>query len=122
MIEGIKDKILKFLRLDGLFSHVSGYIEARVELVKIEIREEVAGILSRGLLLMLISMIGFLCLLFLSIGLAQYLNVVLESSFTGYLIVAAFYGVLLLGLLIFNKSFFKMLEKKFEEMIKQRDN
>jgi uncharacterized membrane protein YqjE len=121
-MEKIKDKILKFLHLDTLIGNVTGYVEARVALVKIEIREEVAGILSRGLLLMLIFMVGFLCLLFATFGLAQYLNAILESTYAGYVIVALFFGLVLLILLISRKSFFRILEKQFTEMIKQRNS
>jgi uncharacterized membrane protein YqjE len=119
-MENIKDKILKFLRLDGLISNLSGYVETRVALVKIEIREEVANILSRGLVIMLIIMIGFLCLLFLSLAGAQYLNTVLESQYAGYVIVALFFALLLLLLLVFRKGFFRMFEKQFVELIRQR--
>lgn len=119
-MENIKDRILKFLRLDELIGNLSGYVETRVALVKIEIREEVAGVLSRGLMLMMLFMVGFLCLLFLSFGLAQYLNMLLESQFAGYMIVALFFGSLLVVLLLLRKSFFRMLEKQFVEMIKHR--
>jgi uncharacterized membrane protein YqjE len=121
-MEKIKDKILKFLHLDTLISNLSGYVEARVELVKIEIRDEVAVVLSRGLMLMLIFMVGFLCLLFAMLGLAQYLNAILESAYAGYLIVALFFGLVLLILLISRKGFFRILEKQFVEMIKQRQS
>lgn len=120
-MEKIKDKILKFLHLDGLISNLSGYVETRVALVKIEIRDEVAGILSRGLTIMLIIMVGFLCLLFLSLAGAQFLNTALESGYLGYVIVALFYGLLLLLLLVFRKGFFRMFEKQFVEMIRQRN-
>jgi uncharacterized membrane protein YqjE len=119
-MENIKDKILKFLRLDGIISNLSGYVETRVALVKIEIREEVANILSRGLVIMLIIMVGFLCLLFLSLAGAQYLNTVLESPYAGYVIVALFFGFILALLLVFRKGFFKMFEKQFVELIRQR--
>jgi Mn2+/Fe2+ NRAMP family transporter len=119
-MEKIKDRILKFLHLDGIMSSLSGYLEARVALVKLEIREEVAGILSRGLMLLLIFMIGFLCMLFLFIGLANYLNTILESEYAGYMIVALFFGLLLFILLLLRKSFFKLLEKQFVEMIKEK--
>jgi hypothetical protein len=119
-MEKIKDRILKFLHLDDIINSLSGYVEARVELIKIEIREEVAGILSRGLMIMLIFMIGFLFFLFLCFGLAQYLNTLLESQFAGYLIVALFFGLVLLVLLLFRKSFFKLLEKQFVELIRHR--
>lgn len=119
-MDKIKDRILKFLHLDGILENLSGYVEARVALVKLEIREEVASILSRGLMIMLIIMVGFLCLLFLSIGLANYLNTLLGSEYAGYGIVALFFGVLLFILLLLRKSFFRLLEKQFVEMIKQR--
>jgi hypothetical protein len=120
-MESIKEKVLKFLHLDGIISNLSGYLETRVALVKIEIREEVAGILSRGLMLMLVFMVGFMFILFLSFGLAHYLNTVLQSEFGGYMIVALFFGLLLFVLLLFRKSFFKMVEKQFTEMIKHRE-
>ncbi|MEJ0030978.1 MAG: phage holin family protein [Bacteroidota bacterium] len=119
-MDSIKDRILKFLRLDGIISNLTGYVETRVALVKIEIREEVAAILSRGLMIMIMFMIGFLFILFVSLGLAQYLNTLLESQFVGYMIVALFFGILLCVLLIGRKGFFKMLEKQFVEMIKHR--
>jgi Mn2+/Fe2+ NRAMP family transporter len=121
-MEKIKDRILKFLHLDGTIKSLSGYVETRVALMKLEIREEVAGILSRGLMLMLIFMIGFLCLLFLFIGLANYLNMLLESDYAGYIIVALFFALLLLILLLVRKSFFKLLERQFVEMIKQKED
>jgi hypothetical protein len=119
-MDSIKDRILKFLRLDGIISNLTGYVESRVALVKIEIREEVASILSRGLMIMIIFLIAFLFVLFLSFGLAQYLNMLLESQFMGYMIVALFFGILLSVFLIGRKGLFKMLEKQFVEMIKHR--
>jgi len=119
-MENIKDRILKFFRLDEIMDNLSGYVEARVGLIKVEIREEVSGILSRGLMIMIFFLVGFMCCLFLSIGLANYLNTRLESEFAGYMIIALFFGLLLCLLLVFRKSFFKMIGKQFAELIKQR--
>src|SRR5690242_8179396 len=102
-MENFKDRILKFLHLDEIIKNLSGYVEARVALVKLEIRDEVGGLLSRGIMVMLIAMVGFLFILFLSIGLAQYLNTVLESQFAGYLLVALFFGLVLAVLLLTRK-------------------
>ncbi|MEI9919037.1 MAG: phage holin family protein [Bacteroidota bacterium] len=121
-MSNIKDRILKFLRLDGIISNLTGYVETRIALVKIEIREEVASILSRGLMLMVVLMIGFMFVLFLCIGLANYLNMLLESQFGGYMIIALFFGILLAILLIFRKAFFKLLGKQFAESIKHRND
>lgn len=121
-MEKIKDRLLKFFHLDSIMANLSGYVEAKVALVKIEIREEVAGILTKGLMMMLIFMVGFLFLLFATLGLAQYLNTVTESEFWGYMIVAGFFGILLALLVLLRKSFFKLFGKQFMEMIKQRES
>lgn len=64
-MEGIKDTILKFLRLDNLASNVTGYVETRVKLLKIEIKEDVAKVLSKGLAQATIIFFAFLFLIFL---------------------------------------------------------
>ena len=119
-MEKIKNKIFKFLHLDDIWTSLSGYVDTRISLVKIEVREEVGSALSRGLIIMTISMVGFLFILFLSFGVANYLNAVLESEFWGYMIIALFFGLLLAVLLAFRKRAFKMLGKQFAEMIKQQ--
>ena len=121
-MEKIRDKILKFLHLDEIINNLSGYVEARVGLIKVEIREEVADILSRGLMIMIFFLVGFMFLLFLSFGLANYLNTQLESESAGYMIIALFFGILLSFLLLFRKSFFKMLGKQFMDLIKHRQH
>jgi len=121
-MEKIRDKILKFLHLDEIINNLSGYVEARVGLIKVEIREEVADILSRGLMIMIFFLVGFMFLLFLSFGLANYLNTQLESESAGYMIIALFFGILLSVLLLFRKIFFKMLGKQFMDLIKHRQH
>lgn len=121
-MDGIKDTIFKFLKLDSVIENVRGYFEARVALMKIEVREEVANILSRGLMIMVLFLIGFLFVLFLSLGLAQYLNTFFEGEFAGYLLVAGFFGLLLLVLILLRKNLFKTLEKQFENIIKESSN
>lgn len=119
-MESIKDRILKFLHLEGVINNLSGYVETRVALVKIEIREEVASILSRGLIVMLIIMVGFLFTLFLSLATAQYLNTVMMSEYAGYVIVSLFFGLVLSLLIVFRRSIFTMFEKRFVELIRHR--
>jgi hypothetical protein len=40
----LRDSIAKFFKVDSLISHLTGYIETRVEILKIEAKEE----LSKG--------------------------------------------------------------------------
>ncbi|MFZ1807914.1 MAG: phage holin family protein [Cyclobacteriaceae bacterium] len=120
-MEGIKDTILKFLRIDNLASNVTGYVETRVKLLKIEIKEDVAKVLSKGLAQATIIFFAFLFLIFFSIGLAEYLNTYFANSFEGYLIISGVYLILFLLFLIFRKPLNKIFETYFSELINKNE-
>ncbi|HLT81438.1 MAG TPA: phage holin family protein [Cyclobacteriaceae bacterium] len=86
----VKEKILKLLKLENLFESVSGYVESKLELFKMEIREEVAGIVARILVVLLIGLCFLLFLILASIGLAYYLGTLVGMT-GGIMIVAGFY-------------------------------
>lgn len=120
-MEGIKETILKFLKIDSLVDNLSGYMDARIQLLKIEIREEVAKVLSKGLVHLVIAFFVFLFLIFLSIGIANYLNDSLGDSFSGYWIVAGFYLLLFILLIVFRKDIDKRFERYFSALIKHKE-
>ena len=120
-MESIKDSIFKFLRLDNLIENLSGYFEARVELMKIEVREEVAKVISHGLMMAVLILLGLLFLVFFSIGLAHFLNRSFADAFAGYWIVSGMYGVAFLVLIVFRKGIDRNFEKHFMEMIKRKN-
>ena len=117
----IKDKIFKLLHLDNLIESVSGYLEARLDLYKIEIREDLAKVLARSVIYVAIAGFGFLVLMFLSIGLAHFLNRYFAETYAGFWIVAGIYGAGFLIFLIFRKSIDRNFEKHFVEMIKRKN-
>lgn len=94
----VKEKILKLLKLENLFESVSGYVESKFELFKMEIREEVIGIVARILVFVIIGLCFLLFLILASIGLAWYLGTLVGMT-GGILIVAGFY-LLLFALMI----------------------
>ncbi|HEX7014203.1 MAG TPA: phage holin family protein [Cyclobacteriaceae bacterium] len=94
----VKEKILKLLKLENLFESVSGYVESKLELFKMEVREEVAGIVARILVFVIIGLCFLLFLILASIGLAYYLGTLVGMT-GGILIVAGFY-LLIFGLMI----------------------
>ncbi len=102
-MEKIKDTIFKFLRLDNLVENLSGYFETRVELIKLEVREEVARVISHGLMIVALFLLGFLFLVFASVGLAHYLNHYYNSASVGFWIVSGGYGVPALLIYFFRK-------------------
>lgn len=119
-MDGIKETILKFLKIDSLVENLSGYVDARVKLLKIEIKEEVASVLSKGLVHLAIAFFVFLFLVFFSIGVANYLNVILNNSFAGYWIISCFYLILFVLFIVFRKSIDRKFESYFSELIKNK--
>lgn len=119
-MESIKDTIFKFLRLDNLMTHLTGYVEARIELLKVEIREEVAKVLASALVLIIVIFLALIFLLFLSVGLANYLNVVLESEHAGFWIVAGVYGLPCLIFVLFRKQISHSAEARVLKSIKRK--
>ena len=120
-MEKISETILKFLRLDNLVEHISGYVEARIELMKADIRRDVATALTRSMVMVALFFIGFLFLIFFSIGLAHFLNRFFEASYIGYWSVAGFYGATFLVLLVFRQSIYQYFERQLSELIKRKE-
>jgi hypothetical protein len=86
------------LKIGEIVQTLKGLIEARIGLVKQEIKDEFVGILSRLILLVVIGSMLVLGLLFLSFSLAFFLSQVTKSPYLGFLIVALLYflGVLVM--------------------------
>ncbi len=119
-MDKIAESILKFLKLDSLVNHVTGYVEARIELMKVEIREDIAKTVARAIVVVTLILVGFLFLLFLSIGLAHFIIHYVQSSYVGYWAVAGLYGAFFLMLFLFRKSIYDVFEKKLLEVIKHK--
>ncbi|MBX7127678.1 MAG: phage holin family protein [Cyclobacteriaceae bacterium] len=120
-IDQIKDSILRFLKLDGILKSATGYLEARVELLKLEIREDVAKALARMMVYAVMLFAGTLVVVFFSIGVAQFINGQLASSYAGYLVVSGFYLVLLLGIYLLRTRLYIRMERHFIDLSKHKD-
>lgn len=121
-MEKLKEILLRFFKLDSLAEHLNGYIETRVALIKVEIREEVANVLSRGLIIFVMFLTGILFLLFISIGIAEYVNTLMSSEYLGFVIVGGFYGTVLILMILFRKGLLKAFEKQFVGLIKHKED
>jgi uncharacterized membrane protein YqjE len=119
-MESIKDTIFKFLRLDNLIENLSGYMEARIELLKIEIREDVAKVLAQALMVVTILFLALIFMLFFSVGLAHFLNSFFEQPYIGYWIVAGIYGIPCLIFIVFRKKIGHSFEQHLMEKIKTK--
>jgi len=121
-LDSLKDTVFKFLKLENLISNLSGFIEARVELLKLEIQEDVARVLANALVYAAIMLFFFFLLIFLSVGLAHWIGTRTGASYIGYWAVAGIYGFVFAIFLVFRKTVSHNFEKHFSEMIRRKRN
>jgi len=110
-----KSKLLNMFNVDSLIDTFLRYFEKRIELVKIEVKEEVAAVGSKLIIGLVTGFLLLFLLLFLSILSASLLNEIYSSEYIGYLYVSAFYIVLVLVIQISRKA--ANLDSKLEKMI-----
>ena len=94
----LKENLLKFLKLDSLVENVTGYVETRIELLRIEIREELAEGISRAVVYVVVLAVMMLSVFLGSMAVAFKIA---ESmgAFAGFGIVSGIYFVV--GLLVY---------------------
>jgi uncharacterized membrane protein YqjE len=112
----LKDTLLKFFKLEGLVNNLTGYVETRIELLKYEIKEDMAKAITRLGLVLLIALLFTFFLLFISVSVAIKIGETL-GTFSGFGIVAGFYFVLMLIIVLFRDSISKTLEEKIKQHI-----
>lgn len=115
----LKETLLKFFKLDGLVNNLTGYIETRIELMKYEVKEDMARAIAKVSILLLLAVFFVFFLLFASAAVAHKIGESL-GSFMGYGIVASFYLILLLLIVILREPIGKSVEKKIKNTIMQK--
>jgi len=115
----LKDSILKFLKLDSLVGHLTGFVETRIELMKLEIQEEAARALARLLILGLLAVVFTLFIMLISMAVAFKIGESLGAS-GGFAIVAGFYLLIGIVLVLMRDNIREALEKQFGEFIKKK--
>jgi len=111
----LKKGIFRLLKFDNIVDALSGYLERKFELLKIELKEDVAKIVSRIIILSVAMLILFMLLLFASFLLATYLNFIFGNNYMGFGIVSLFYLSMFLLLILFKNKL--NLEKGIEEYL-----
>lgn len=89
----------KTLRNDSLIGNLTGYIDTRIDLIRLEAQEKAKDIFVSTVHGVALGVLGFLFVIFGSIYLGLLLNDVLDSPSAGFGLVAALY--LLLAILFF---------------------
>lgn len=112
----LKDTLLKFFKLEGLVNTLTGYVETRIELLKYEIKEDMAKAISRIALVLLVALLFTFFLLFISVSVAIKIGEA-WGTFAGFGVVAGVYLVLMLIILLFRDPIGKNIETKIKQHI-----
>ena len=94
------DDTSKTPRNDSLIGNLTGYLDTRIDLVRLELQQKVSGALVGTIHGATLALLGLLFLIFVSIFAGLALNDALDSDFWGFGIVAAFYLLLLVLVLV----------------------
>lgn len=91
------------------------YIEVRIELIKLDFKEQMSLYLMKSSFFLATLLIILIIILFLALGLAFYLNELTQSPYNGFFIVAGVFFIAVLMLILFRRS--KRLHRIFNRII-----
>ena len=89
------------------------YVEINIELFKLDLKEGIVRVIAKIIRFMLTLILLSFMLLFVSLGLALYLNQALQSQFYGFMLVGGAYAVLFV---VFWLMRYKVIEKVQESI------
>jgi len=115
----LKESLLKLLKLDNLVSNLTGYIETRVELMKLEVKEEVAKALAQLSILIVLVATATLFIMFVSVALALLIGKY-TGPIGGFAIVGGFYFLIFILFLSLRANISTTLEKKLMEQLRKK--
>ncbi len=98
---------------------MTGYVEARMELVKLEIREDLTRAISKLSVFVFLAFAFTLFLMFISVAIALRIG---ESvgTFEGFAIVAGFYLSIVLISFFFRDAISGFIEKQITELLNKK--
>jgi len=107
------DDASKTPRNDSLMGNLMGYLDTRIDIVRLETQEKVKNAFVGTVHGVTMGLIGLMFLIFLSIFAGLALNAALDSTYWGFGLVAGFYLVLLIIFLVgVDKKIFQGLADK----------
>ncbi|MBF9142867.1 phage holin family protein [Hymenobacter properus] len=117
------DDTSKTPRNDSLIGNLTGYLDTRIDLVRLEIQQKISTALVGTIHGVTLAVLGMFFLIFLSVFAGLALNSALDSPFWGFGIVAGFYLVLLVLVLVgVDKSAFQgIVNKMMKDTIYKSD-
>lgn len=99
-----KNKLYDILNLEKLTGHLSRFIELKLEIYELKVKEQLVGIISSFATMALIISFGMLMLFFFSLALGFFLNYVFDSSFIGFVFIGLIYLLICILLVVFKNK------------------
>ena len=77
--------------LDRWVENFEGFLEAKIELAKYDLKELLVNILTKSITVLLMAIFGLAALVYFNFGLAFFLNHIIGNEYAGFFILAGFY-------------------------------
>lgn len=101
-------------KTEPLIEGIKNYLHTNYKLIKLQAAERLSVIATGFMMSLFIMMVGTLFLFFISLAIAFYLSACIGNNYAGFLIVALFY---LLGCIILIVGRKKIIEKPLRDVI-----
>ena len=114
-----KEGIAKFLKFDQIMERLTDYVESRIEIVKYDIKEELAKSLSKASVYLALVFLGSFFLLFFSAALALELSRHI-GMFGGFAVISAVYLVAGIAIYVKRSALIGRVEREIRLVIRQK--
>lgn len=111
--------LAKFFKVDSLISNLTGYVETKIELVKVEAKEELSKGLSKALFAFMVAFVFAVVLIFLSAGVALLLSEY-WGPIAGFGVVAGFYLIVGVALIVMRNKIKSTLEQELRNTLSKK--
>jgi hypothetical protein len=109
------NKFLNFFKFDGILDIVKGYVDAKIQIIKLDIQEKASTIIATIFFMLLLLFSFLMMLVFSSLALGHYLNSLFNNQYMGFVILALFYLLMMLVMVLnVSKGF---LHKKVRNLL-----
>jgi uncharacterized membrane protein YqjE len=115
----LKDSLIKFFKLDSVASNLTGYVETRMELLKIEIKEDVARGVSKAVVFTVLAFAFTLFVFFISVALAYWIGEYIGTP-GGFAVISGLYLLVAVTLYLMRENISRKVEKQVLEITKKR--
>lgn len=99
-----KNKLYDILNLEKLTAHLSRFVELKLKIYELKVKEQMVGIISSFATMALIISFGMFMLFFFSLALGFFLNGIFESTYLGFVFIGSIYLLICIFLVVFKNK------------------